>query len=111
MENRKQNEQLRRARQQKDWTQKRAAAEIGVSRETYLRWENGLKYPKSSTLELVCKVFGLSAEALGFTEDNLRDFRESTCNRDGFASQDEQVALIRRSFKYRGLRNIRLIYR
>jgi len=61
------NEKLRIARQEKHWSQDRAAAEIGIDRKTYIRWENGQNYPQPGTLELACKAFGLSAEDLGFT--------------------------------------------
>src|SRR5579875_203595 len=61
------NEKLRFARQKKHWSQNRAAAEIGIDRKTYIRWENGQNHPQPGTLELACKAFGLSAEELGFT--------------------------------------------
>jgi transcriptional regulator with XRE-family HTH domain/tetratricopeptide (TPR) repeat protein len=61
------NEKLRNARQQNHWSQERAAAEIGIDRKTYIRWENGQNYPQPGTLGLVCRAFGLPAEDLGFT--------------------------------------------
>lgn len=61
------NEKLRIARQEKHWSQDRAAAEIGIDRKTYIRWENGQNYPQPGTLGLMCRAFGLSAEDLGFT--------------------------------------------
>lgn len=61
------NHKLRLARQEKHWSQDRAAAEIGIDRKTYIRWENGQNYPQPGTLGLACSAFGLSAEELGFT--------------------------------------------
>ncbi len=62
------NNKLRLARQLKHWSQERAAAEIGVDRKTYVRWENGLNYPQSGTLDLLCKAFDLPTEDLGFSD-------------------------------------------
>src|SRR5579884_3887187 len=61
------NKNLIAARHRKTWSQAKAAEEIGIDRKTYVRWEKGQRAPQMRTLELVCKVFGMSAEELGFT--------------------------------------------
>ncbi len=60
------NERLRAAREQKHWSQHRAAEKIGIDRKTYLRLETGQTCPQSGTLDLICTAFDLSAQALGF---------------------------------------------
>src|SRR5438067_1073223 len=67
------NEKLRAARIQRHWSQERAAAEIGIDRKTYVRWEQGQHTPQPGTLELVCKAFGMSAEELGFATSILQE--------------------------------------
>lgn len=62
------NEKLRQARLRRGWSQERAAAEIGVERKTYIRWERGLNFPQPGTLEMACQAFGMSAVELGFLE-------------------------------------------
>ncbi|HEU5375570.1 MAG TPA: helix-turn-helix transcriptional regulator [Ktedonobacteraceae bacterium] len=62
------NEKLLLARRRRGWSQDRAAAEIGVERKTYIRWERGVNAPQPGTLDMACQAFGLSAVELGFLE-------------------------------------------
>ncbi len=39
---------------------------VGVSVNTFNRWERGLQLPQLETLDLLCKAFGLPPEELGF---------------------------------------------
>jgi transcriptional regulator with XRE-family HTH domain/tetratricopeptide (TPR) repeat protein len=67
------NEKLRTARLQRHWSQERAAANIGIDRKTYVRWEQGQHTPQPGTLEMACKAFGMTAEELGFDTGILQE--------------------------------------
>lgn len=60
------NKKLRQARNDRYWSIDEAAKRIGVSRTTYIRWEQGEQDPHDSTLTLACDAFKMSAEQLGF---------------------------------------------
>lgn len=60
------NEQLETARMRKRWSVTVASEKVGVSVNTFNRWERGLQVPQLSTLDLVCKAFDMSPEDLGF---------------------------------------------
>jgi len=62
------NEKLRKARRDRRWTIEEAAERIGVSRTTYIRWEQGTQKPQSLPLNYVCKAFSMTPEQLGFVE-------------------------------------------
>ena len=63
------NKKLRKARLTRFWTMQDAAKKIGVSLQTYSRWERGLQYPHLSTLSLICAAFERTPEELGFEVD------------------------------------------
>ncbi len=60
------NEKLLIARTRKSWSQRKAAAEIGVDHKTYLNWENGITVPQPYYRERLCTVFGATLEELGY---------------------------------------------
>ena len=60
------NERLETARMRKRWSVTVASEKVGVSVNTFNRWERGLQIPQLSTLDLVCKAFDMSPEDLGF---------------------------------------------
>src|ERR1700738_3673430 len=60
------NEQLEAARMHKRWGVTVASEKVGVSVNTFNRWERGLQVPQLSTLDMVCKAFDMSPEELGF---------------------------------------------
>jgi transcriptional regulator with XRE-family HTH domain len=62
------NFRLRRARVRQLWTIKQAAARVGVSPQTYIRWELGTQLPHLSSLDLLCQAFRARPEDLGFGE-------------------------------------------
>ena len=62
------NLKLKQARLAKIWTLERASREVGVHVTTYNGWELGLHHPHLTTLEMLCKAFGVTAEAIGFAE-------------------------------------------
>ena len=60
------NYKLKAARKRKMWTIPEAAEKVGVDPQTYWRWENQVHQPQAYSLRKLCKVFGMSAEDLGF---------------------------------------------
>ena len=64
----KRNSMLMSARMQKSWTPEYVCEQIGVSLNTYNRWEAGSQLPRHASLAALCKVFALSAEELGFAD-------------------------------------------
>jgi transcriptional regulator with XRE-family HTH domain len=60
---------LRQARFDRCWTIEEAAEAIGVSYESFYRWEHSLQRPRFYGLRHLQQIFGRSAEELGF--DNL----------------------------------------
>jgi len=65
------NTMLKSARMKKSWTPEYVSGKIGVSLNTYNRWEAGLQMPRPSSLGALCKVFEMSPEELGFAEQML----------------------------------------
>jgi len=64
----KHNSMLKSARVQKSWTPEFVSEKVGVSLNTYNRWETGSQLPRHASLEALCKVFEMSPEELGFAE-------------------------------------------
>jgi transcriptional regulator with XRE-family HTH domain len=62
------NEQLEAARMHKRWSVNVASEKVGVSVNTFNRWERGLQIPHLSTLDMVCRAFDMSPEELGFEQ-------------------------------------------
>lgn len=60
------NSQLRQARLKRTWTMKQTAVRVGVSFQTYLRWERGTQVPHLTSLTLLCEAFNMTPEELGF---------------------------------------------
>jgi tetratricopeptide (TPR) repeat protein len=60
------NEKLHRARLEKCWSVVAASREVGVSTNTFNRWERGLQIPQLTTLNQLMEAFAMSAEDLGF---------------------------------------------
>lgn len=60
------NTKLQKARKQRHWSIDEASLHIGVSRLTYIRWEQGTQRPHGSSLQMICRAFDLSDEQLGF---------------------------------------------
>ncbi len=60
------NERLETARMHRRWSITVASEKVGVSINTFNRWERGLQVPQLSTLDMVCKAFDMSPEELGF---------------------------------------------
>ncbi|MBO0778518.1 MAG: helix-turn-helix transcriptional regulator [Ktedonobacteraceae bacterium] len=60
------NRKLEAARLSKRWSIALASEKVGVSANTFNRWERGLQVPQLSTLDKLCQVFELSPADLGF---------------------------------------------
>ena len=60
------NIQLRRARLSRYWTIAIAAEKVGVSLQTFSRWERGLQHPHPTTLQMLCTAFNMEPKELGF---------------------------------------------
>lgn len=60
------NERLYRARLEKRWSLAAASRRVGVSANTFNRWERGLQVPQLATLDQLMAAFEMSAEELGF---------------------------------------------
>src|SRR2546429_877216 len=58
------NEKLITAREEREWTQEKAAEKIGVSRVTYARWEEKGVIPHLSTLGMACAAFKMTSDTL-----------------------------------------------
>ncbi len=62
----KHNSMLKSARIKKSWTPEFVSKQIGVSRNTYIRWETGTQMPRLSSLDALCRFFEMSPTELGF---------------------------------------------
>jgi transcriptional regulator with XRE-family HTH domain/tetratricopeptide (TPR) repeat protein len=60
------NHKLEAARLKRRWSVEVASKKIGVSINTFNRWERGLQLPQLETLDQLCKAFDMSPEELGF---------------------------------------------
>src|SRR5579875_187491 len=79
MNAKKHNTLLRSARLKKSWTPEFVSGKVGVSLNTYIRWEEGVQTPRLSSLDALCKVFEMSPEELGFPRPSVsrRDAEEA----------------------------------
>ena len=64
----KSNVSLHSARLQKSWSREFVSQQVGVSLNTYIRWEMGQQTPRLASLQALCEVFAMSPEELGFYE-------------------------------------------
>ncbi|HEV2654397.1 MAG TPA: helix-turn-helix transcriptional regulator, partial [Ktedonobacteraceae bacterium] len=60
------NRKLEAARLKRRWSVEVASKKVGVSVNTFNRWERGLQLPQLETLDMLCKAFGMPPEELGF---------------------------------------------
>lgn len=68
------NEQLRRARTLKGWTQAELAEKVGTSFEMVSRWERGITIPNPYFRKRLCDVLGKTAEELGLLRGRMEPF-------------------------------------
>ena len=60
------NKKLETARLQRRWSVEVASAKVGISVNTFNRWERGLQIPQLDTLDRLCNAFNMTPEELGF---------------------------------------------
>ncbi len=85
------NEKLEAARMNRRWSVALASKKVGVSINTFNRWERGLQVPQLGTLDQLCKAFALSPEDLGF-ETAVVAKRQSLISSDFPAHSDVSVS-------------------
>ena len=61
---------LRAARVNAGFTQKEAAARLGVSNGTLCNWENGISFPYIQQVYKICELYGVSLDNLIFLPNN-----------------------------------------
>ena len=66
-------EQLIRARAKKHWTLAEMAEHLQVDVNTISRWERNIATPRASHVQLLCEVFGATAEDLGIAAKPLTE--------------------------------------
>ncbi|MBE3558264.1 MAG: helix-turn-helix transcriptional regulator [Ktedonobacteraceae bacterium] len=68
---------LKNARLKKRWTAEFVSSKVGVSLETYRRWESGAQHPRHTSIHTLCQIFEMSPEELGFTVTEEKENRRS----------------------------------
>ena len=71
------NEKLVTAREERGWTQEKAAEKIGVSRAAYARWEEKGVIPHLSTIGMASEAFKMTPQQLGFRKSVKSQYLES----------------------------------
>lgn len=59
---------LRRAREDRGWTQEYLAEQLNVTPLTVSRWENGVQIPRAYYMTRLCRLFTKAAEELGLAD-------------------------------------------
>lgn len=62
---------LRAARVNAGYTQKEAAAKLGVSNTTLLSWEKGSSMPKANQIDAICNLYRVTYDMLSFLPQAL----------------------------------------
>ncbi|MDQ2714437.1 MAG: helix-turn-helix domain-containing protein [Chloroflexota bacterium] len=76
MEKHQSDHPLKRAREQRSWSQKELAEELKIDTKTINRWENGKSIPRSYHRKVLSELFQKSLEELGFRPQTQEDCRE-----------------------------------
>src|SRR4051812_31274226 len=63
---------IRAARLKKKWSQEHAAAQVGISRMQWIRWEQGLHKPKGDSATRLTAALGLASSLLEDDEEVRR---------------------------------------
>jgi tetratricopeptide (TPR) repeat protein/transcriptional regulator with XRE-family HTH domain len=63
-------------RERHSWSQEQTAEMIGTTTPNVSRWERGITFPGPYFRQKLCELFGKSAEALGFVEEERDDVSE-----------------------------------
>lgn len=100
----KNNTMLQSARMKKSWTPEFVSKKVGVSLNTYIRWETGIQVPRPSSLSALCNVFEMTPAELGFADiagekksemDTIASFQDEHSSDAplAYSSQSEALAL------------------
>jgi transcriptional regulator with XRE-family HTH domain len=57
---------IRAARVNAGFSQKEAAALLGVSNKTLSNWENGITFPPANKINAICELYGVTYDHLNF---------------------------------------------
>lgn len=93
------NRKLENARLKRRWSIETACKQVGVSVNTFNRWERGLQLPQLATLDQLCKAFGLPPEELGFGNiiaERRRRGKGTTGLSEGTISHEQPVENVQR---------------
>jgi transcriptional regulator with XRE-family HTH domain/tetratricopeptide (TPR) repeat protein len=74
------NQRLKHEREKRGWSQRDLAKKIGSDHDTVSRWERGLTIPRPSTRDKLCKLFEISLQELGFTQEGGTGGDQPTCS-------------------------------
>lgn len=88
------NENLKRLREQKQWSQEETADRIGMSKNGYAKIERGEVKPSLQRLERITQVFGVEMTDL-FNADKglIYLFSENSQNSSNYYANDESLAI------------------
>jgi transcriptional regulator with XRE-family HTH domain len=87
----KNNSMLQSARMKKSWTPEFVSQKVGVSLNTYMRWETGVQVPRPASLSTLCNVFEMSPAELGFTPIHAENSIPETGNQTKAHAPNDQV--------------------
>lgn len=85
------NEALRRAREERGWTQKMLADKMGVAEQTVSSWERQLRFPSTQLKVLLCEVLGKTIEELDLIETSSHQGQEPLSEIDMELSQEQDA--------------------
>lgn len=65
--------ELKKAREQRGWSQEYLAKQIHVSRQSISKWETGKNYPSIEVLISLSDLFGITVDELLRSDENLEE--------------------------------------
>src|SRR5205085_11054555 len=86
------NEQLKRERELRGWSQQRLAELVGTSFENISRWERGITSPQPHFREKMRELFGKDAAALGLIDQQGSDKASGFPPKEAIPLHDEDIA-------------------
>lgn len=88
------NEKLEAARMHRRWSVALASEKVGVSINTFNRWERGLQLPQLGMLDQLCKAFALSPDDLGFGAAVMAKRQPSTPSQSSISPGSEHRSML-----------------
>lgn len=86
-------QRLKTLRAEYDLTQAEVAKKLGISQQTYSKYENSSTLVDSDTLIALCKLYGVSADYL-LGLDGKRDNPPVAASQCAFTANDEEIEFI-----------------